>query len=149
MMTVVNTPGKQRGRPWKPGQSGNPSGKPKGARHKVTQAAQILLDGQGEALTQKCIDLALDGDVVALRLCLERFIPARKDRPLTIKLPAMKEAGDMVKVSAAIIRAVAQGALLPSEGEAMCRMVELHRRVIEVEEILSRLEALENEAGNQ
>jgi hypothetical protein len=135
--------------PFVKGQSGNPGGKPRGALNKTTRAAQTILDGEAQALTRKAVELALDGDVVALRLCLERLIPARKDRPLSIKLPAMKDAGDVVKVSAAIIRAVASGSLLPSEGEAMCRMVELHRRVIEVEEILSRLEALENEAGNQ
>jgi hypothetical protein len=134
--------------PFKKGVSGNPGGKPKGALNKTTRAAQSLLDGEAQALTRKAIELALEGDVVALRLCLERLIPPRKDRPIEIKLPAMTDTGDVVKVSAAIIRAVAQGALLPSEGESLGRLIEQHRRVIEVEEILSRLEALENENGN-
>jgi Family of unknown function (DUF5681) len=38
---------------FKPGESGNPAGKPKGARNKVTLAIEALLDGEAEALTRK------------------------------------------------------------------------------------------------
>ena len=55
------------------GQSGNP----KGARNKATLAAEALLDGKAEAITRKAIDLAKAGDLTAIRLCLERIIPAR------------------------------------------------------------------------
>ena len=61
-----------RGRPFPPGNSG----RPKGARHKATQAIQALLDGEGAALTRKAIELALAGDATALRLCLDRILPA-------------------------------------------------------------------------
>jgi hypothetical protein len=46
---------------------GNP-GKPRGARHRATQAVLALLNGQAEALTRKAVDMALYGDVTALRL---------------------------------------------------------------------------------
>jgi uncharacterized protein DUF5681 len=49
---------KQRGRPFKPGQSGNPKDRPKGARNRATIAAESLLDGEAEALTRKAIELA-------------------------------------------------------------------------------------------
>ena len=51
------------------------SGKPRGTRHKVTQAVLGLLEGQAEALTQRAVQLALAGDSTALRLCLERLAP--------------------------------------------------------------------------
>ncbi len=50
-------------------------GKPKGARHRATLAALELLDGEAEALTRKAVELALEGDTTALRLCLERMAP--------------------------------------------------------------------------
>ncbi|MCX5888259.1 MAG: DUF5681 domain-containing protein [Deltaproteobacteria bacterium] len=134
---------------FKPGQSGNPTGRPKGSKHKATLAAQALLDGEAEGLTRKCIKMGLNGDPVALRLCLERLVPPRKDGPISIKLPAMKTAGDAVKVSGAIIGAVARGDLTPSEGEALARMVETHRRTLELEEIERRLTALEQSRGEQ
>ena len=72
---------------FKPGQSGNPAGKKPGTRNRATRALEELLEGQGEALTQKAIDMALAGDTVALKLCLERIYPAHKDRPVTFALP--------------------------------------------------------------
>jgi len=47
-----NAAGKQRGRPFRKGRSGNPSGKAKGTRHKAT--IQALLEGEAEVLTRKC-----------------------------------------------------------------------------------------------
>ena len=57
---------------FKPGTSGNPSGKPAGARNKTTLAVEALLDGEAEDLTRKAIELAKAGDMTALRLCLDR-----------------------------------------------------------------------------
>jgi hypothetical protein len=75
---------------FKPGQSGNPSGKPKGSLNRVTLAIQCLLDGEGEELTRKAIELAKEGDLTALKLCLERICPPRKSRPIAIDLPDVK-----------------------------------------------------------
>jgi hypothetical protein len=44
-------------------------------------AVKTLLDGQASALTQKAIDMALAGEIRALRLCMDRLVPPRKDRP--------------------------------------------------------------------
>jgi len=53
---AVNTAGKQRGRPFEPGKSGNPNGRPKGARNRTTVLAEGLLDGEAEAITRKPIE---------------------------------------------------------------------------------------------
>ena len=55
---------------------GNP-GKPKGSRHRATQAAQSLIENQSDAITQKAVEMALEGDTTALRLCIERIAPTR------------------------------------------------------------------------
>ena len=52
-----------RGRPFPKGNAG----RPKGARNKVTVAVESLLDGEGEGLTRKAIELAMKGDTTALR----------------------------------------------------------------------------------
>jgi hypothetical protein len=64
------TDGKQKTR-FKPGQSGNPNGRPNGARNATTIAIEELLDGEAEALTRKAIELAKAGDMQALRLCMD------------------------------------------------------------------------------
>src|SRR5450759_1705264 len=92
---------------FKTGQSGNPGGRPKGALNKATLATQALLDGEAEALTRKVVELAKDGNPVALRLCLERLLPPRKDRPISFTLPKIKGPVDLPKVLGAILEAVA------------------------------------------
>jgi hypothetical protein len=91
---------------------GNP-GKPRGARHKATQAALALLDGHAEALTRKAVDMALAGDVAALRMCLDRVAPVRKDAPVTFALPAMTCARDAAQAAGAVLGAVSEGELTP------------------------------------
>ena len=144
-MTAENSAGKQRGRPFVPGRSGNPSGKPKGTRHKATMAADLLLEGEAEAITRKAIDLAKEGDTVALRLCLERIAPARKDRPVLFALPPIATTADVVKASAALLQAVASGDLTPSEAAELGKLVEAHVRAIEVTDVQERLTRLEKQ----
>jgi hypothetical protein len=131
------------GRPFVPGTSGNPGGRPAGSRHTTTLAMEALLDGEAEKLTRKAIDLALAGDMVALRLCMERTISPRKDRPVLFALPPVETTGDVVKASAALLGAVASGELTPSEAAELGKLVEAHVRAIEATEIQERLARLE------
>ncbi len=121
---------------------GNP-GKPKGARHRSTLAAQALLDGESEALTRKAVSMALEGDVTALRLCLERITPPRRDTPVTFDLPVMRSLRDAASAAAAIIAAVAAGDLTPTEGTHVMALIDSFRRTLEVTEIEERIANLE------
>jgi hypothetical protein len=121
---------------------GNP-GKPRGARHKATQAALALIHGEGEALTRKAIDMALAGDSVALRLCLERLAPPRKDAPVRFDLPAMEGAESAASAMGAILASVAKGDLTPSEAGALAGIVEGYRKTLELTELEARLKVLE------
>jgi hypothetical protein len=94
--------------------SGNP-GRPKGARHNVTRAVEALLEGQSEQLTQVAINKALEGDMTALRLCLERIAPARKDSPVQFELPVMSNASEAAVAAQAVLKAVSEGEVTPLE----------------------------------
>ncbi len=123
------------------------TGRPKGARHKATLACEALLDGEVEKLTRKAVDMALAGDVQAMRICMDRIAPPRKDRHVTFDLPKIDGAGDHPKALAAIMGAVAQGGLTPMEGQALAAMLAEHRKAIETSEIEARLAALEASHG--
>jgi hypothetical protein len=125
--------------------SGNP-GRPKGARHKVTQAVEALLEGQASELTQTAIDKALAGDMTALRLCMERIAPARKDSPVSFDLPPMKSTSDAVAAAQAVLGAVSCGDVTPLEGATVMGLIEQYRRVLETSELEERLAALEERA---
>jgi hypothetical protein len=129
--------------PFKPGQSGNPSGRPKGSRNQVTLALESLLDGQAHALTQKAIDLALGGDLVALRICLDRILPPRKDRPVSFELPSIATIEDAPKAMAAITAAIAQGDITAAEASDVSRLVETYVRSVEASDLAKRLRAIE------
>ncbi|MEM9765593.1 MAG: DUF5681 domain-containing protein [Pseudomonadota bacterium] len=135
----------QSGR-WKPGVSGNPSGPPRGTRHKTTRAVENLLEGQAEALTQTAIDAALNGDTTALRLCLERIAPPRKDAPVTFELPRMRTAADAATAAGAVLDAVAAGELTPTEGAHVMGLIETYRRTLETTDIENRLTILEGKS---
>jgi hypothetical protein len=140
----ANTESKQ-GTRFRKGESGNPAGKPKGARHKTTLAIDALLDGEAAAITRKAVEMAKAGDTVALRLCLDRIAPVRKDRPVEFALPEIKTSADIVTATSALLAAVAAGDLTPSEAAELGKLVDAHVRAIEVTEIQERLDALEAE----
>lgn len=114
---------KQRGRPFVKGQSGNPAGKPKGARNRSTLAAEALLDGEAEKLTRKAIDMALAGDVVALKLCMERILPPRKDRLVQFDMSSLECAPDAQGAIPALLKAVSEGRITPNEAETILGLI--------------------------
>jgi Family of unknown function (DUF5681) len=127
--------------------SGNPNGRPLGSRHRATVLAENLLDGQTEELIQKTIELALSGDSTALRLCIERIIAPRRDRPVNFRLPVLNSADDTVAAIVAITDGVASGELTPAEAAELAKVVEAYRSAVESAEIERRLSALEEVQG--
>jgi hypothetical protein len=128
---------------FKPGQSGNPRGRPAGSRNRVTIACEKILDGEAAAITQKAVELAKAGDTVALRLCLDRIAPPRKGSPVRFAIPALTNSGDVRGAALAVLQAVADGQISPEEGNLVSSLIETARRSIETDELGSRLEALE------
>jgi len=136
--------GKQgRAHLFKPGQSGNPKGKPRGARHRLTLLAEKLMDDQAEAIVESVIKAAKAGDMVAARLILERVSPVRKGRTVQFALPAVEKADDVLGALGSVIAAVASGELTPDEGATIAGLLEAKRRAIETVEFENRILALE------
>jgi hypothetical protein len=124
-------------------QPGNP-GRPIGSRNKAIIAAESLLDGEVEGLTRKCIEMAMAGDGVAMKLCLERIVPPRKDRPVSARVPAIDTVADVGAATNSLITSVAEGDLTLSEANEFAKLIELHLRSLELSEIGERLKALED-----
>ena len=85
---------------FQPGQSGNLAGRPKGARNRSSLAAEKLMEGEVERITRACINLALEGDSTALRLCLSRILPVKRERSINIDLPVLNGAKDGRRIAA-------------------------------------------------
>jgi hypothetical protein len=134
---------KATGRPWPKGVSGNPSGKPKGARHRVTVALEKLMQADAQTIVRAVLVAAARGDMGAARMVLDRVLPPAKDRHVSIELPDTSTAEGVDQAQGAILAAVADGHLLPSEGEALSSLVEARRRSIETNELAARVAELE------
>jgi len=135
------------GKPFEPGQSGNPAGKTKGTRNRTTVALEAILQDEAESITRKAIELAQAGDTVALRLCMDRLIPVRKDRPITFTLPEIETAADLTKATRALLQGVANGEITPSGAAELSKLVEAHTKAIEAVDFAGRLAALEQTGG--
>lgn len=127
------------------GESGNPDGRPPGSRNKATLLIERLLDDGAKDIATKAIELAKNGDGTALRLCLDRIAPARKDRHIAFKLPKLEKPEHAIAAAAAIVEAVANAELTPSEAAEMMKLVEGYTRILEAEDHEQRLRALEGQ----
>ena len=128
---------------WKPGRSGNPAGRPKGSRNRVTLVALAAMEEGADAIARKVVDLAKEGDISAARLVLERLVPPAKARPIFLSLPDTGSADGIAEAQQAILQAVAAGDILPGEAATLAGIVEARRKALETEELEARISALE------
>ena len=138
-----NADTKEKKHLFKKGQSGNPKGKPPGTRSKATMAALTLLEGECEALTRKAVELALNGDIQALRLCLERLVAPAKERPINFTLPTIECAEDSPKFTAALFEAVASGEIKVADAATMFALAEAHCEAIRLANRAARMRLLD------
>ena len=128
------------------GASGNPRGKSKGTLHKATRAALALMEGQLEEVTQVLIDKAMSGDMVAVKLVLDKLVPQAKEAPIAagLTLPARLTAENLSETLETVVKGVASGVLLPGEGQALTAMLNGLGKALELSELEKRIAALES-----
>jgi hypothetical protein len=125
------------------GTSGNSSGRPPGSRNRTTLLMESLLEGQAEQLMQKTIELALAGEITALRLCLERIVPPRKERSIHLLLPPIESVQQICQAMAKVSAAIGEGEITPTEGEVLANVLLAHKTVLETGDLGRRMDELE------
>jgi hypothetical protein len=133
----------QRGRPFPAGQSGNPNGRPKGSRNRVTLAVEQLIHDRGEQVGKKALEKALDGDSTLLRALLATLVPPRRERTVEFELPDIRTTQDAAAASCAVLAALAGGDLSPSEANEVMALIATHVRTVEIAELEARVNAME------
>ena len=132
-----------RGRPFQPGNTFG-RGRPPGSRNKSSQKAQELLDSHAEPLIQKCILMALQGEIGALRLCLERLLPPRREMPMKMKRIRSGTAGEIAQSHDDVLKGLSSGQVTTTQAQVFTNILEGRRRVIETVEHERRLQELES-----
>jgi hypothetical protein len=136
-----------------PGQSGNPAGRPRGARNKKTIALEALIDAESEAVIQKVIGLAKMGDDLAIRLCVDRMLAPRRERPVPLRLPRIETDADARRAAAEVMEALGEGEVTPKEAEHLLRTIAGVAVIMQSTEVAARLQQIEERlaerAGDQ
>lgn len=130
-----------RGRPFEKGHSGNPAGRPRGSRNRVTSLVQALADGRTEAIAQKAAEMAEAGDPRMIELFLKQ--PLRQERPVTFDMPEILAAADAVKVTLSVLKEVSAGEMTLAEAERVMALVKLHLETLEARDFDQRICLLE------
>jgi hypothetical protein len=127
---------------FKAGQSGNPAGKPKGTIHKVTQLRDALLDDV-PALLERTKKAALEGDMTAMKILLDRTVPTLKPGQATVYLPELDVDMPVHQKASIITNAVVTGDIPAESGLSLLKMAEALAKILETTQIREELDALE------
>ena len=142
-------PGRGPGKRFQAGQSGNPAGKPKGARSRAAILSERLMRDDEQAIVEAVIGAAKGGDMTAARLILERIAPVRKGRPIMLNLPATETAADVNAAMTAVVAQMAAGEITPDEAGTVVAVIEAKRKAIETDELDRRLREVEGKLENR
>lgn len=141
-MASEKTGPNQRGR-FEKGVSGNPKGRPKGARNKTTVILEKMLSDDGADVMRSVIEAAKKGDMTAARLVLDRICSVRKGRPVNLPLPRTETPRDILNALSVTEKAMAFGEITPDEAVVISSVLDHKRRAIETVDLGERVTALE------
>ena len=130
-----------RGRPFEKGNTAG-RGRPEGSRNRATLLLDQLADAEAEAIQKQVIEAAKGGDLKAAELILARIWPPRRGRPVRLDLPPVRTAAEVSDGMAAVVDAMAAGAVTPEEAATVSGVLEARRKALETEELASRIERL-------
>ena len=135
--------GRIQGGRFVPGVSGNPAGKPPGARARATRLAEQLMSDDAEAVVRAVINAAKGGDMTAAKIILDRIAPPCRGRRVRLNLPPIVGATDLLRALAAVADAMSRGVISAEEAQAAAVVLEHHRKAVETFDLERRLAALE------
>jgi hypothetical protein len=133
---------KQRGKPFVRGQSGNPKGKPKGARNVIARNLDELAAGAGERIVRRLIARASKSDAAAAAV-LARIWPTPRGRPVRLKMPLIVSVEDAVTAASSVLQAAATGELTPEEADHFMSLLERQSKLFEAVDLERRIAVLE------
>jgi len=124
------------------GTSGNPEGRPQGSKNRSTKLLETL-DADVPALLAVTKEKALQGDMTAMRLLLERVLPVRKPVAPMLELAELGDAVTLTAKAQAVIHGVARGTVPPDIAGQLITAIGATAKVLEVDELDKRVAQLE------
>lgn len=132
--------------PWKPGQSGNPAGRPKGSKNPSTKLRELI---EVEPILRSLQSAAQSGDVQAARTLLERALPVHRSTAAPVELPELVQADTLTAKACAVLDAVSGGRVPPDVGAQLVAAIGAVSKINEIDELVRRVEALEESRNDK
>lgn len=126
---------------WQPGQSGNPKGRPVGSRNKKNVIAEEF-EKDGSAVARVVMDAALQGDMQAANMVLQRLSPPLRARAEKVTFELTPDA-PLHEQANQVLASVAEGAIDPETGKMLIDCIQSVAGIRAVDELEARLIALE------
>ena len=104
----------------------------------------MLLDEEAERLVRRCIELAIEGNPMAIKLCLERILPPTKERPIQLDLQPPRKLDEVIPAMNQVVLKVVDGTIGPQEGNTLMTMLATTQKTLETLELEQRIVALES-----
>jgi Family of unknown function (DUF5681) len=131
---------------FQPGQSGNPAGRPPGSRNKKTIALEEAFDEHAEEILKEVVGRAKEGEKNAMRLCMERMLAPKRERPVVIDLPVIETPADARKALAVVTAELSEGNLTITEATRLIGLIQRMLRLVGQIEKMEQAERGEKDA---
>ncbi|NDB68535.1 MAG: hypothetical protein EB015_11150 [Methylocystaceae bacterium] len=119
------------------------NGRKVGSRNKASIVAEQMIDAEGELIVRTAIEMAKSGDAAALKIVMDRLLPPRRDRHVSITLPEIKSSLDAAAAMAGVINEVSSANITLSEAEAVSKLIGDYSKILEISQLEERINALE------
>ena len=123
---------------FKPGQSGNPAGRPKD-KTPATLLRKAIADDMPDVV-RKLVELAKQGDVQAAKVLLDRICPPLRPQALPVTI---ETGATLPETGGNVVTATLSGNVPPDVGAMLIRALAEQGKLIELQEMADRLQRLE------
>lgn len=146
---MIEKPKKPRGKPFAKGMSGNPAGRPQGARNRSTALRELISNDQSDAILNIMIKSALDGNLTAARYILDRVAPASPSQPIMIDLPPIDSVEAGAHAIDVTLKAVGQGDITLNDAKEVIELIKDRIKLIETVGFEQRIRQVEQEIRDE
>lgn len=128
---------------FKPGQSGNPNGRPRGIGAKIEFTNRILNEPNKEAIANKLMEMAMEGNEMALKFLGERMFLRPQDNVTAFALKQQINEKSLLEGGEDVVRQVADGEMLNTDATLVNNLLKSQIETITITKLMEKLSDLQ------
>lgn len=129
-----------------PGQSGNLAGRPPGIGRTVELKRQLF--SRADEVVNAVIDKAIEGDISAAKLILDRLVPPLRATDPPVSIPRPGDSDDIADQSQLVLDSLLSGGVGPDIALRIMQGLALHQTMTDIRDLEARISRLEEVSTN-